>query len=88
MIAVNYKEDVRVFRALEDGLKDSPLTLTHDKHGSIGRRYGVMAIPRLVIIGRDGKVAAQHVGYSECKVLVLVDEINSELRKDRPFRHR
>jgi hypothetical protein len=30
----------------------------------------------MVIIGRDGRIAAIHVGYTESEIPVLVDEIN------------
>jgi hypothetical protein len=53
------------------------LTLVSDESGYFGREYGVKGIPHMVIIGRDGRIAALHVGYGEGEIPVLVNEINS-----------
>jgi hypothetical protein len=43
--------------------------------------YGVKGIPHMIIVGRDGKIAAIHVGYSEQAIPILMDEINSAWNK-------
>jgi hypothetical protein len=43
----------------------------------LGRQYDVTAIPHMIIIGRDGRVAAVHVGYGESEIPSLVEEINT-----------
>jgi peroxiredoxin len=52
-------EQVKRFLAAR-GLK---LTVAMDADQSIGRKYGVDAIPRTLIIGPDGKVVWDHTGY-------------------------
>jgi peroxiredoxin len=77
VFAVNWKEDSQRFRAIERALYGIDLTLISDEGGFIGRQYGVNAIPHMFIIGRDGRIAAIHVGYGEKEIPVLADEINS-----------
>ncbi len=76
VIAVNYKEDRRDFRAMRRGLKDSALTLTSDPYGSLGDAYGVKGLPHLVMIGKGGQVAHVHTGYGEKTLDRLIEQIN------------
>jgi len=34
-------------------------------------------IPHMIVIGRDGKIAAVHLGYGESEIPRFVDEINA-----------
>jgi hypothetical protein len=79
VLSVNWREDARRFHEIERLLRSKgvDLTLISDEYGYYGDRYGVTAIPPMVIIGRDGHIAAIHVGYSESEIPELVDEINS-----------
>ena len=77
VFAVNWQEGEDQFRAIRRALKDTGLTLVSDESGHFGRKYGVKGIPHMVIIGRDGRIAAVHVGYGEGEIPVLVDEINT-----------
>ena len=83
VVAVNYKEDRRVFlraaRALGKSLPE--LLLTWDRHGAIGKPYDVTGIPVMVMLHRDGTVAHVHVGYGEDMLGTLVEEINALLRE-------
>jgi len=76
VVAVNYKEGSAVVRKLRKSLDEYGVTITDDYSGSIGSKFGVAALPRLVLIGRDGRVAAAHVGYGEASLPGLVKEIN------------
>jgi len=77
VFSVNWQESVERFRELKRALKDVDLTLISDDRGYWGKQYGVRAIPHMVIIGRDGRMAAIHVGYGEGEFPVLAQEINS-----------
>jgi thiol-disulfide isomerase/thioredoxin len=77
VFAVNWKESATQFRAITRALKDVDLTLVSDENGYFGDLYGVRAIPHMIIIGRDGRIASIHVGYSESEIPALADEINS-----------
>ena len=80
VVAVNYHDDRDVYLALARKLKDVQLTLTYDP-GRIGDAYGVKALPYLLIIGKDGKVAFQDTGYGEDSLQEIVDAVNREIAK-------
>ncbi len=76
VVTVNYKEDRSVVKQLRRTLKDYEVTITHDYKGTIGESYGVNGIPHMIIVGKNGKVAAKHVGYGESSLVKVVDDIN------------
>ena len=80
VVAVNYKESKKKFRLIKDAFTDSSITLTHDKKNRIGKKYGVDAIPHLIIIGKDGKISYQARGYGEGSIDMLVEKINQHLK--------
>ena len=63
---------------------DTDVTLISDQHGRAGDAYGVKGIPHMIIVGRDGNIAAIHVGYSEQLIPFLIVEINSTWNKTTP----
>ena len=79
VVAINYKDDRKVYRALVRALKDVQLTMTHDTNGAIGKAYGVEGIPRLLMIDREGKVAYVSVGYDTDSLDQIVDAANKLL---------
>jgi thiol-disulfide isomerase/thioredoxin len=81
VFAVNWKDDRNNFRTVVKRLKEAgvDLEILSDEYGSYGKQYGVKAIPHMVIIGRDGRIARIHVGYGEGEIPVLVNEINQLL---------
>lgn len=81
VFSVNWKEPYDRFREIRRKLKDTSLTLLSDSSGKIGAQYGVEAIPHMVIIGRDGKIASVHRGYSESMIDGLVEEVNELWRQ-------
>lgn len=76
IIAINFKDDSRRFRMVVDILKDYPITMLRDANGKAARRFEVKAIPRMIVIGRDGKVSSDHTGYGEGSLPGFVDELN------------
>jgi thiol-disulfide isomerase/thioredoxin len=76
IIAINYKDEARPFRMVVDILKDYPITMLRDANGKAARRYDVRAIPRMIVIGRDGKVASDHTGYGESALPGFIEELN------------
>jgi peroxiredoxin len=76
VFAINWKESEERYRAIIRTLKDVDLTLLSDESGYLGGEYGVKAIPHMMIIGRDGRIAAVHIGYGESEIPILVKEIN------------
>lgn len=76
VIAVNYKESRQQFRRIVKALDGTQMQMVSDAKGKIGNKFGVEGIPHMVIIGRDGKVAAVHIGYGEGMLPALIEEIN------------
>jgi len=83
VFAVSYRESKKMFNAVSETLSDNPIIFSYDKRGYVARRYGVKAIPHMVIVGKDGKVSAKHIGYSEQQIPKLVEEINALLLSNR-----
>ncbi|QEI11447.1 TlpA family protein disulfide reductase [Cellvibrio japonicus] len=81
VISINYREDRRQFRKIAKALSNTDMVLISDAQGKIGKKFGVEGIPHMVIIGRDGKVADVHIGYSEAMLPALVDQINEIARR-------
>ena len=65
IIVVSYQDDRRKFNRIANGLKntltDSDIDFLFDYSNSVSAIFGVKGIPYAVIIGRDGKVFAEHV---------------------------
>lgn len=83
VLSVNWRQSYEEFRQVTKIFRDTAtdLTLISDERGRAGEAYGVKAIPHMIVVGRDGKIAAIHVGYSEDDIPALVDEINSTWSK-------
>jgi len=79
VIAINFKEDRKKFRKIKKLLSSLNLTLTHDKRGTIGKKYGVKAIPNLFIIGKNGQLVFHNVGYGDSTIDKIVKVINQQL---------
>ena len=89
VLAVNWRQSYETFRGIKRYFKDKApqVTLISDEYGRAGEAYGVKGIPHMVIVGRDGKIAAMHEGYSEQNLQSILDEINTTWRKTSPENH-
>lgn len=79
IIAINFKEDRKVFRRIKKQLKNFEITLTHDRKGLISSKYGVKSLPHMVIMDKLGKVAKINIGYGDEATNELVDILNELL---------
>jgi thiol-disulfide isomerase/thioredoxin len=79
VIAINHRDEYERFRYVVKVLKDLPITMLRDQNGKTAKKFGVQGIPRMIIIGRDGKVAADHTGYGEGMIPELVVQLNELL---------
>jgi len=84
VIAINFRDEASSFKYVVDVLKDLPITMVRDASGKAARKYKVEAIPRMIVIDRDGKVAADHTGYSESALPQFVEQLNELLRREKP----
>ena len=80
VISINYRDEPKPFRIIADALKTLPITILRDANGKAARKFDVRGVPRMIIIDRDGKVAADHTGYGEGSVEEIVEELNRVLQ--------
>lgn len=80
VIAINFQDEAKSFKYVVDVLKDLPITMLRDAKGTAARKFEVKAIPRMIVIDRDGKVAADHTGYSESALPQFIEQLNALLR--------
>ncbi|HEY1890546.1 MAG TPA: TlpA disulfide reductase family protein [Steroidobacteraceae bacterium] len=76
VFAVDWQDDPGIFQQLRRVLQKVDLTLLDDSGDHLGREYDVNSLPHMIIIGRDGRIAAIHVGYNESEIPTLAKEIN------------
>ncbi len=79
VIAINFKEDKKKYRKIKKLLSSLNLTLTHDKRGSIGKKFGVEAIPNLFIVDKNGELVFHNVGYDDSSIDKIVKVLNQQL---------
>jgi len=81
VFVVNWRDSEQGFKDVKKYLRQVgvDITLLSDSGNYIGRHYDVDAIPHMIIIGRDGRIAAIHVGYSESEIPIFEKEIDSLL---------
>ena len=82
VVSVNRDQDFSQFIRIKQILKDRDITLVRDSSDRAARAYGVDGIPHMLIVGRDGRIKAIHIGYGEGEIPMLVNEINAELLAD------
>jgi len=81
--AVNQGEDAeKVKRFLEENKLQ--FTVLMDRDGSVGKSYGVRGIPQTVVIGRDGRISAVHVGFGSGSEKQLRQELEKAVRPPAP----
>lgn len=81
VVAVNYHESKRMFENIAGALKGNPITFSFGYKSKIAKKYGVKAIPHMVIVDKNGKVVSEYIGCSEKSLPSLVGEINSVLNQ-------
>lgn len=78
--AVPFQAPERAYPALANIFRTLKVSLIEDRYGYISGHYRIDSLPHLFLIGRDGKIAAEHKGYSTWGVEKLVAEVNDALR--------
>jgi thiol-disulfide isomerase/thioredoxin len=84
VFAVSFKENPQAADALKKAAANWQINVIEDRNGWIASRYAISSIPHLFIIDRDGKVAANHLGYGDRTVEELVADINQALSESPP----
>lgn len=78
LLAVNLDEDDADAAAF---LKDHPVhyTVLRDPAGDVPKAFGLVGMPTSYLIGRDGRVQAQHSGFEPSDIATLKREIDTLL---------
>ncbi len=76
IVAINFQDERKPFEYVVNVLKDFPIRILRDSGGRTASKYNVHAIPRLIFIDREGKVASDHTGYGESSIPEFVAELN------------
>lgn len=79
VVAINFKEDRKKYHKIKKLFSSLKLTLTHDKRGAIGNKFGVKAIPHLFIVGKNGELVLNNIGYGEESLNRIVKVVNQQL---------
>ena len=81
VIAVSYRDSAETLDYVRKNAKSAAgkLTMLTDADETIANAYHVAMIPRLFLIGRDGKLLATHAGYSNGAVDQFLPELNAAL---------
>lgn len=78
VIAINIEERDQ-FRKIAPKLGAMHAKLVNERNRRSADAYGVKAIPHMIIIGRDGRIAQTHVGYGEREIDHILAQINALL---------
>lgn len=87
VVEINYEEDHRVFsRAAHLLMPKLPgLIMTWDRTGALNKSFGLSGtLPTMILLHRDGTVAAIHVGYDEDMLDPLAAEITKLMNEPAP----
>ena len=79
IIAVNVKDTAEDYRLIRRQMKDTALTFTHDRRGSIADGFAVKSYPNLYVIDQAGTIAAVHVGFGDDSLVEIIEDINKVL---------
>jgi thiol-disulfide isomerase/thioredoxin len=80
VFAVSHRERPGAMNEIKKIAAAWHINVIYDPIGSIASHYAVSKIPHLFIIGRDGRVMANHLGYGDRTLQELVDDINRALK--------
>lgn len=82
VVAVNWKEDRRVFNEFVRQFPDLNIELLHDRNGRAAKQYKLRAIPYLMLVNGDGTLRKAYIGYNEEKLPEIIEAINAMIASD------
>lgn len=81
VIAVNVKEDRKIYSEFSRRLKKTGVKVTWDRRGKISDTYNVKGLPHLVIFDTEGDLAYTHKGYGKNSLKQIVNKIIEPLTR-------
>jgi thiol-disulfide isomerase/thioredoxin len=79
VFALSYHDTDEALAAISRSAVKWQINVMRDRTAQVARLYAVSGIPHLFMIGRDGRVVANHVGYGDRTLDELIADINSAL---------
>lgn len=84
VFAVSHRDKPEALAAIKRSAANWQINVMTDRNDHVARLYAVSAIPHLFMIGRDGKVVANHLGYGDRTIDELIADINRALAAPLP----
>jgi thiol-disulfide isomerase/thioredoxin len=78
VFAVSYM-DTQAASAIAKVARQWQINVIEDRNNWIANHYAISSVPHLFIIGRDGKILANHLGYGDRSLEELVADINGAM---------
>jgi thiol-disulfide isomerase/thioredoxin len=79
VFAVSYRDSEAALAAIKKAAANWQINVMKDRNEHVASVYSVKSIPHLFMIGRDGKIVANHLGYGDSTLEELVADINRAL---------
>jgi thiol-disulfide isomerase/thioredoxin len=84
VFAVSHKDKPEAIAAIKRAAANWQINVMTDHGERVARLYSVTKIPHLFMIGKDGNVVANHLGYGDRTLKELIDDINHALAAPLP----
>jgi thiol-disulfide isomerase/thioredoxin len=84
VFAVSYRDSDAAFAVIRKIAATWQINMMSDHNERVASLYSIKSIPHLFMIGRDGKVVANHLGYGDRTLDELVADINQALAAPAP----
>jgi thiol-disulfide isomerase/thioredoxin len=84
VFAVSHRDKPEALAAIKRPAANWQINVMTDRNDRVASLYSVSAIPHLFMIGRDGKVLANHLGYGDRTINELIADINRALAAPLP----
>jgi thiol-disulfide isomerase/thioredoxin len=79
VFAVNYRDSDAALATIKGLAASWPISVMTDQNGRVAHLYSVSSIPHLFMIGRDGKIVANHLGYGDRTLYDVITDIGRAL---------
>ena len=84
VFAISHRDTEAALAAIKKLASNWQINVMKDRAEHVASLYSVTSIPHLFMIGRDGKVVANHLGYGDSTLEELVADINRALAAPLP----
>jgi thiol-disulfide isomerase/thioredoxin len=84
VFAVSHRDKPAALAAIKRSAANWQINVMTDHNDRVAGLYSVTKIPHLFMIGRDGKIIANHLGYGDRTLNELIADINHALAAPLP----